>query len=63
MSDFTVIDGGSIVLLTPVSESAAEWVAEHLPEDGQMLGDAHAIERRYFADIYHGIINDGLTLA
>jgi hypothetical protein len=61
--DFSVYDGGSIVLLCPHSELAREWVEDHIPADAQTLGSNIAIERRYFADIYNGIRNDGLSVA
>ena len=63
MTDFTAQDPGSIVILTPQTPEAHDWVAEHLPADAQWLGRGIAIERRYFADIYDGITADGLTIS
>lgn len=63
ISDFDVQDAGSIILLRTVSEEAADWAAEHLPEDAQRFADAIVIERRYFEDIYEGIVDAGLTIS
>ncbi len=62
MSDFTLYDGGSVLLLKAVTEDAKEWEREHLPEEAQRLGDAVAIERRYIADIVEGILAYGLNI-
>ena len=60
--DFEVSGGGTVYLLRPLTDAAREWVAEHIPEDAQYLGDAVAVEHRYIADIVSGIRNDGLTV-
>lgn len=67
MSDFNFQNCGSICLLTPVSEAAKAWRAEHLPEPGddcQEWGSkrAVAIEPRYAGAILEGIAADGLTV-
>ncbi len=62
MSDFTFMNHGSLVTLTPISPAAQEWVSDHLPEDATTWGGAIVIEPRYFDDIAHGILNDGLSL-
>ena len=61
--DFSVSDQGSIVLLRPCTPAAVAWAQEHLPEDSFKWGDAIAIERRYFRDIYEGIRQEGLVIA
>lgn len=64
MPDFLVFDHGSIVLLNPQTPAAKDWVAEYLDPDAQVFGRGVVIERRYFADIYHGITEEaGLTVA
>lgn len=60
--DFHIGDHGSIWLLTPVTEAARSWVAEHIPEDAQRLGRGIAIEPRYVPDIIDGIIDAGLEI-
>ena len=59
-TDFLLYGGGTVYLLTPVSQRGEEWVTEHLPSDAQRLGSGIAIEHRYVCDILHGIHNDGL---
>jgi hypothetical protein len=61
--DFDLHDHGSIVVLVPRSAAAAEWRAEHLPEDAMEWAGGVAIERRYVPDILDGIAGDGLTVA
>lgn len=62
MADFRVHDGGSVVLLIPVTDAADSWIAENLPADAMRLGNGVAIECRYFPPIADGILNDGLTI-
>lgn len=61
--DFRIGGGGSVYLLTPVSERAKEWVKEHIPSDAQTFGGAVAVEWRYISDIVDGIKGDGLGVA
>lgn len=60
-NDFHATNHGSIVTLEPLTEAARNWCDEHLPEDRMTLGNAIAIEPRYFTDIIVGIHDDGLT--
>jgi len=60
--DFYVANHGSIFLLTPVTQAAREWVAEHIPEDAPALGNSIAIEHRFVGEVLAGITNDGLKL-
>lgn len=63
MADFVCADHGSIVTLTPMTDAAKAWVAEHLPEDAQRFGRSVCIERRYWPDIYAGITEEaGLSV-
>ncbi len=61
--DFDIADHGSIILLRPDTPEARDWIDEHLPADALWHGGAVAIERRYFEDIYDGIVTDGLTIS
>jgi len=63
--DFSVRDEGSLILLTPLSPSAREFVEEKIgSENGfQPYWPTVVIERRYFSDIAEGILADGLVLA
>lgn len=62
-TDFYAIDHGSIVSLIPSTHSAKGWVEEHLPEDALWHGRGVAIERRYWPDIYAGILDAGLSVS
>ena len=62
-TDFDIADHGSIIVLRPVSTEAREWTDDYLPEDAQWGFGGVVIERRYFEDIYNGIVSDGLTIS
>ena len=65
IADFLVTGEGpltTVYLLRPLTDAAREWVAEHLPEDAQRLGNAIAVEHRYIRDIVDGARNDGLAV-
>ena len=63
MADFTIINHGSILLLTPQNAQAKSWVAEHLddPETQHYAGGV-VIEPRFWPAIEGGIADDGLTV-
>jgi hypothetical protein len=63
MEDFQISGGGTLYLLHPMSESAKQWVDEHLPKDALTLGEAVAVEHRYISNIVDGILEDGLTVS
>lgn len=47
--DFSIEGEGrfcTVYLLRPLTPAAFEWIAEHIPEDAQRLGDAVAVEHR-----------------
>lgn len=60
--DFTVSGGGSVYLLTPITQEANDWVDTHLGGDVQRLGNGIAVEHRYIGDVVIGIRNDGLAV-
>ncbi|TXH48010.1 MAG: hypothetical protein E6Q97_26075 [Desulfurellales bacterium] len=60
--DFVIAGHGSIVLLTPVSREAEEWLAEAVSSDAPRWGRGLAVEPRYVAEIVNGIVSDGLTI-
>ncbi len=61
--DFSVVDHGTIQLLTPLTTDAEEWVEHHLPDDAATLGPAIAVEHRYIEPILIGIERNGLSVA
>jgi hypothetical protein len=63
-ADFTLRDEGSLILLTPVSPSAHEFVEERIgSENGfQPYWPTVVIERRYAQDIIEGVIAQGMVI-
>jgi hypothetical protein len=61
--DVRVWGGGSVYMLRPQSDAAKAWFDAHLDvESWQMLGDAVAVEHRFYPAIVRGLINDGLSV-
>lgn len=59
--DFTVMNYGSLVMVTPLSDAAQEWIAENVDQEGwQWFGGGLAVEHRYADDLIDGMLNDGL---
>jgi hypothetical protein len=63
--DFTVRDEGSLVLLTPLSSFAHEFVEERIGSDNgfQPYWPTVVIEKRYAQDILEGVIAEGMVIA
>lgn len=63
--DFTIRDEGSILLLTPHTEPARDWINEHIGRDNgyQPYFPTIVIERRYVEPILGGIRESGLEVA
>lgn len=61
VTDFSVRDHGSIIVLTPQTDAAREWVGENIDTDAWMGGVC--IERRFFGNIYEGLTADGLSIS
>ena len=61
--DFLIADHGSVITLLPFSDGAREWVDEWIDSSAPRFGRQIVIERRYFAEIYEAIKNDGFTIA
>lgn len=60
--DFTFANHGSITLLKPVSDNAASWCEEHMPDDAQRFAGAYAIEPRYADPILSDLDAEGFTI-
>lgn len=50
-TDFTLVDHGSIVIITPLSQQATEWTDTYLSEETQWWGAGFVVEPRYVDDI------------
>ncbi len=61
--DFSLVNHGSIYLLTPRTPAAEQWAAKHLPDDAMTWGPAVVVEPRYVEEIALGIGRDGLTVS
>jgi hypothetical protein len=63
MSDFQLMNHGSVLVLTPLTKPAEEFVANSLdgPET-QHWGKGVVIEPRYWPDIQVGIQDEGMTV-
>jgi len=61
--DFTMANHGSVILLTPLSDAAGEWCAEHLPEDAARFAQAYAMEPRYADPILHDLVEQGYLIS
>lgn len=56
MPDFHISNQGSIVMITPVTSVAKEWVDENVQLDSwQWLGISFAVEHRYAAGLIEGL--------
>src|ERR1700741_5442718 len=63
-TDFSFRDEGAIVLLTPLSPSAHEFVEERIGRDGfQPFWPTVVIEKRYAQTILEGALAEGLVIA
>jgi hypothetical protein len=61
--DFTISDHGSLLVLTPRSESATEWLEDKMPEDAQTWGKkGYVIEPRFVFDIVEDLRENGFIV-
>jgi hypothetical protein len=61
MSDFTIDDHGSLILLTPRSAGAIEWITDNLGPELPWFAGAVPLEPKYLQSILHDIGQDDLT--
>lgn len=63
MPDFRIADQGSIVMVTPLTQPAKDWVEENVQLEGwQWLGGGFAVEPRYVMSLASGIADAGLEM-
>jgi hypothetical protein len=58
--DIDIVDGGSVVLLVPITSDGRWWVDAHMP-DALRFGMGVAVERGYLAPILKGMSDDGIV--
>ena len=67
MADFLLYDCGSIVQLTPQTDSAKEWLQENVEnvesEGWQWLGNGLCMDRRMAVGVVEAIVEEGMVLA
>ena len=61
--DFTLAGGGTLYVLSPVSDEARDWLGEHVdsPDSSTWCG-GQAIGHRYIEAIVKGILDAGLSI-
>ena len=59
MSDFTVTNHGSIVLVKPLTDECNDWLVEHVSDEAQWFGGALVVEPRYVEDLIEGLEEAG----
>ncbi len=64
MADFSITDGGSIVILTAENEAARAWVEDNVSDEGYQPAYPNTlyIERNYVDALAEGITEAGLTI-
>jgi len=62
MADIAVYyDGGTIALVTPLSDEAKAWVEDNI-RDALWFGRGIAVEPRYLNNLLEGMCGDGLVI-
>lgn len=59
--DFQLTDEGEIVLFTPLTERAREWVGTNVAEDRQWFGPSLVIEPEFASVLVHEMVTEGLN--
>jgi hypothetical protein len=63
MADFRINDQGTIVLFTPISDAAREWVDENVASDSwQWFGPQLCVDHRMAGDLLDGIVAAGFEI-
>jgi hypothetical protein len=60
--DFTVLNGGSVSIVTPLTDAARAWLDEHTDPDAQWFAGGIAVEHRYVRDLVVGLAQAGFTV-
>ena len=62
-SDFALENHEPISLLRPFTRAAREWIEQNVSREGfQPFWPSVVVERRYIADVLHGIYDAGLAV-
>jgi hypothetical protein len=60
-ADFTLLDEGTILVLTPQTDAARGWVDDHIPDDATRWAGGVVVEHRFITDVLFGTSAAGLT--
>lgn len=64
MNDVDVVDQGSVVLFTPITAEARDFVDDNVGlEDWQWLGGSFAVDARYAGALIEGFESHGFTVS
>ena len=63
MTDFTIADHGSVVIVTPQSEAATNWLDEYVGTGGQFWGKGFVVEPRLLDHLIEGIHEAGMEVS
>jgi len=58
INEFGINDQGTLVLFTPLTDTARAWWSSNVDPDAQTYGAAYVVEHRYAQDIIEGIKNE-----
>jgi hypothetical protein len=59
--DFSVTDHGTLVAISPLTDTAREWIDENVVSEGwQWMGGSLFVEHRYAEDLVSGMVDAGL---
>jgi hypothetical protein len=58
--DFEIADDGPVVLFTPLTARAYQWVEAHIAEDRQWFGRALMVERAFAPVLVNGMVGEGM---
>lgn len=62
-TDIDVTDGGSVNIVTPLTDTATDWINENVSDEGyHPYWPSLVVESRYLGDLLFGMQSDGLTL-
>ena len=63
MTDIFLRDEGTVVVFTPVSPEATEWIDEHVQAEAwQWLGNGLCVDHRFARDLFEGMVGAGLEV-
>jgi hypothetical protein len=63
MTDLTIQNHGSIVLIQPITDAGKSWLDEHINPEALTWGTAIVAEPRYVSAITRGAREDGLEVS